>query len=74
MTAVGLGVLLIAYTIRFGADAFTVAALGVNAVIAFCAGVFAWMVRMARPGRAPAVAESSAMRRKSPAVCATEEV
>lgn len=73
LTAVALALLLIAYALRFGHDAFAApAALGVNSVIALCAGVFAWS---AHRGRVPAGADSSAIRRrKSAAVRATEEV
>lgn len=47
-TAVALAVLLGAYLLRFGRDAFTPAALGVNAVLAVTAGIFAWLARRPR--------------------------
>ena len=49
-TAVVLGLLLATYAVRFGEDALMPAALGVNAVLAGAAIVFAWLAHRPAPG------------------------
>lgn len=47
--AIALAVLLAAYAVRFGHDALTPAAFGVNAAIGVTAAVFAWMGQRPKP-------------------------
>ena len=72
MTAIAIAVLLATYALRFGSDALAPAALGVNVSLAVTACIFAWMARLTRTRGAADPALIG--RRKSPALCATDEV